>query len=195
MNRKQRQRGAATVEFGLAFLLFFTFIISIMEFGRIVSAYNILAGATREASRYATVHGSASGSPATDTDIQSFYNTFPGARSNQYDGVTITTTGTVNLAAPTAGASKGLLFHQDPRVAWTASNGSYFAGTNAVYTGILYFPSTDMQYSGSSTTNNAGTDGYTMLIGYNIKINGSSKINSDYSAISGNPLQNALFAE
>ena len=34
-----------------------------------------------------------------------------------------------------------------------------------------------------------------MLIGYNIKINGSAKINSDYSAIGGNPLQNALFAE
>lgn len=70
MNRRQRQRGAATLEFGLAFLLFFTFIMAIMEFGRIVSAYNILAGATREATRYATVHGSASGSPATDTDIQ-----------------------------------------------------------------------------------------------------------------------------
>jgi hypothetical protein len=52
-----------------------------------------------------------------------------------------------------------------------------------------------MQYSGSSTTTSDGTDGYTMLIGYNIKINGSAKINSDYSAIGGNPLQNALFAE
>jgi hypothetical protein len=41
-----------------------------MEFGRLVASYNILAGATREATRYAAVHGSASGSPATSSDIQ-----------------------------------------------------------------------------------------------------------------------------
>ncbi len=70
MNRKHRQRGAATIEFGLAFLLFFSFVLGIMEFGRIVASYNILAGATREATRYATVHGSASGSAATASDIQ-----------------------------------------------------------------------------------------------------------------------------
>jgi len=70
MNRKNRQCGAATLEFGLAFLLFFAFVCAIMEFGRIVASYNILAGATREATRYATVHGSASGTPATSADIQ-----------------------------------------------------------------------------------------------------------------------------
>ncbi len=70
MNRKLRQRGATALEFTLSFLLFFTFVIAIMEFGRLVASYNILAGATREATRYATVHGSASGSPATATDIQ-----------------------------------------------------------------------------------------------------------------------------
>ena len=70
MNRKRRQRGAGTIEFGLAFLLFFALICAVMEFGRIVASYNILAGATREGVRYATVHGSASGSAATSGDIQ-----------------------------------------------------------------------------------------------------------------------------
>lgn len=124
-----------------------------------------------------------------------FYNTFPGSRDNQYDGISIVTSGVVNMSAPTAGANKGLLFYQDPRVAWTANNGSQIAGTNAVYNGILYFPSTDLQYSGNSSANSTGTDGYTMIIGYNIKVNGSARINSDYSAIGGNPLRNALFAE
>lgn len=124
-----------------------------------------------------------------------FYNTFPGNRSNQYDGISITTLGSVNLAAPTSGAGKGMLFYQDPRVEWAASNGSYFGGTNAVCTGILYFPTTDMQYSGGSTTTSDGTGGYTMLIDHTIKVNGSARINSDYSAIGGNPLQNVLFAE
>src|SRR5690242_2257683 len=70
MNRKHTQRGAAALEFGLAFLVFFFVMYAIMEFGRIVASYNILAGATREASRYASVHGSASGSAASSSDIE-----------------------------------------------------------------------------------------------------------------------------
>ena len=70
MNRKGRQRGTTSLEFGLSFLFFFAFVCAIMEFGRIVASYNILAGATREASRYATVHGSSSDAPATSADIQ-----------------------------------------------------------------------------------------------------------------------------
>jgi Flp pilus assembly protein TadG len=69
-NRKNGQRGTVVLEFGLAFLVFFAVACGIMEFGRIVASYNILAGATREATRYATVHGSASGAPASATDIQ-----------------------------------------------------------------------------------------------------------------------------
>ena len=45
-------------------------IYALMEFSRFVYCYNILAGATREASRYAMVHGSKSGAPATASDIQ-----------------------------------------------------------------------------------------------------------------------------
>lgn len=70
MNRKHRQRGAAILEFGLAFLAFFVVLYGIMEFGRIVASYNILSGAAREGVRYAVVHGSASGSVATASDIQ-----------------------------------------------------------------------------------------------------------------------------
>ncbi len=70
MIRKHQQRGAAALEFGLCFLLFLALVAGIMEFGWIVYSYNILAGATREGVRYATVHGSASGAVATATDIQ-----------------------------------------------------------------------------------------------------------------------------
>ena len=69
MNRKHSQRGAAALEFGLCFLAFFFIMYGIMEFGRIVASYNILAGATREATRYASVHGSSSGSLASKDDI------------------------------------------------------------------------------------------------------------------------------
>ena len=70
MQGKHRQRGAAALEFGLAFLILFSVVYAIMEFGRVVSSYNILSGAVREGVRYAIVHGSASGSAATSTDIQ-----------------------------------------------------------------------------------------------------------------------------
>jgi Flp pilus assembly protein TadG len=70
MNVKHRQRGAVVLEFGLAFLVFFSVVYGIMEFGRIVASYNILSGAAREGVRYAVVHGSASGSVATASDIQ-----------------------------------------------------------------------------------------------------------------------------
>jgi Flp pilus assembly protein TadG len=70
MNRKHGERGAALLEFGLAFLIFLSVLYGIMEFGRIVASYNIISGAAREGARYAMVHGSASGSVATASDIQ-----------------------------------------------------------------------------------------------------------------------------
>jgi Flp pilus assembly protein TadG len=70
MNRKKRQRGSVILEFGLSFLAFMFVLYGVMEFGRIVACYNMLAGATREGVRYASVHGSSSGSAASASDIQ-----------------------------------------------------------------------------------------------------------------------------
>ena len=70
MNTRHSQRGSAVLEFGLAFLIFFSVVYGVMEFGRLVACYNILSGAVREGARYAAVHGSASGSIATASDIQ-----------------------------------------------------------------------------------------------------------------------------
>jgi len=126
-----------------------------------------------------------------------FFNTYPGNQTNKYAGISITGSGTVTLSAPTTGTDKGLLMYQDPRISWSASNGSDVeGGANSTYNGILYFPTTDLQYAGNSSASADGTDGYTMLIGYDIKINGSARVNSDYSALGGNsPIQNVLFAE
>lgn len=88
--RKRRQRGASILEFGLAFLAFFSVLYGIMEFGRIVSSHNILSGAVREGARYAVVRGSASGAPATATDIQNIVRSWAvGLTSND---VIVTTT-------------------------------------------------------------------------------------------------------
>ena len=51
-------------------MIFLFAFFGIFEFGRVITAYNVMAGATREGTRYAIVHGSQSGSPATSSDIQ-----------------------------------------------------------------------------------------------------------------------------
>jgi Flp pilus assembly protein TadG len=58
------------VELALCLLLALSLIYAVMEFGRVVYSYTVLNGATREASRYAIVHGSASGSAATQDTIR-----------------------------------------------------------------------------------------------------------------------------
>ena len=67
---KRSRRGTAIIEFALAFMVFFAVLYGVMEFGRLVASYNILSGAVREGTRYAVVHGSASGAVASETDIQ-----------------------------------------------------------------------------------------------------------------------------
>jgi len=130
----------------------------------------------------------------TGTDV-TFFNTY--SNSDHYGAISITGSGTVSLTAPTSGSDKALLFYQDPTVAWSSSNGSSIeGGSTSVYDGIIYFPTTDLTYAGNSSTSSTGTDGYTTLIGYNVKIAGTAQVNADYSSLGGNsPLQNALFAE
>jgi hypothetical protein len=135
-----------------------------------------------------------SGVSATGIGV-TFFNTYPGTQMNKYDGIKIDTSGTVNFSAPTSGAYKALLFYQDPRVEWASNNGSTLTpGTSGTFEGIIYFPTTDLTYSGSSSTSLSG--GYTILVAYNFKISGNAQINMDFSSIGGsNPLQMAAFAE
>src|SRR5713101_6995993 len=69
--RRKRQRGSALVESGLTLTVFMVVIFGLMEFGRMIWAYNLLSHAAREATRYAMVHGSKSAHPATAADIKS----------------------------------------------------------------------------------------------------------------------------
>jgi hypothetical protein len=121
-----------------------------------------------------------------------FVNTFPGTQVNKYEPVTINTSGTVVFSAPTSGSMKALLFYGDPRVSWAAANGSTItANSTSAFDGILYFPTTDLTYSGNSSSN-----GYTLLLGYNVKIAGNAQVGSNYSQLGGSsPIQMAAFTE
>lgn len=53
---KKNERGAAVAEFAVACLFFFTMIIGIIEFGRLLYTHNALTDAARRGARYATLH-------------------------------------------------------------------------------------------------------------------------------------------
>jgi hypothetical protein len=53
---KKGERGAAVAEFAVACLFFFTVLIGIIEFGRLLYTHNALTDAARRGARYASVH-------------------------------------------------------------------------------------------------------------------------------------------
>jgi Flp pilus assembly protein TadG len=67
---KKGERGSYAIEFGLSFVLFFGVIVGILDVARGIYAYSFLAGAAKEGTRYAMIHGSSSGSKASSSDVQ-----------------------------------------------------------------------------------------------------------------------------
>ena len=55
MKTRPRQRGANIVEFALVLLLFLTFLLAIIDFGRMLFTWNAATEATRAGARYAVV--------------------------------------------------------------------------------------------------------------------------------------------
>lgn len=53
---KKNERGAAVAEFAVACLFFFTLLIGIIEFGRLLYTHNALTDAARRGARYAALH-------------------------------------------------------------------------------------------------------------------------------------------
>lgn len=53
---KKNERGAAVAEFAVACLFFFSVLIGIIEFGRLLYTHNALTDAARRGARYASLH-------------------------------------------------------------------------------------------------------------------------------------------
>ena len=73
------ERGQALVEFALTIPLVFLLIFSVIDFARLLYAFDLVTGAARVVSRYAMVHGPACtavpGCAATATQIQTYVRT------------------------------------------------------------------------------------------------------------------------
>lgn len=103
---------------------------------------------------------------------------------SSYGGVQINSTSTVNLSAPCVntggGKMLGMLFSQDRTI--TDGVGSVINGAaNSTFDGALYFPTTSLSYSGTTT---AG--GYTLLVADTLTINGNTNLGNEESTCMGN---------
>ena len=56
LKHRKKERGATIAEFAVVALLFFTIIIGIIEFGRLLYTHNALTDATRRGARFASLH-------------------------------------------------------------------------------------------------------------------------------------------
>ena len=79
-----------------------------------------------------------------------FYNT--GDATHTLGKITISGGATANLSAPSSGTYSNLLFFQDRTRGTTSIQNTISGGSTANFSGVLYFPTTMLTYSGGSST-------------------------------------------
>lgn len=105
--------------------------------------------------------------------------------------VSITSSGTVSLTAPTSGNYAGILLFQDPA---NQSSATVDGGINPKFEGALYFPNVNS----TLTIDDIGSAAaYTIVVAGSLDIRGNNNIlNSDYSSLSnGSPIKDAVLVE
>ena len=105
----------------------------------------------------------------TGTGI-TFYNTQGSGYS--YGPVSISGASNSTLTAPTTGGLAGILFFQDRTIASPAASGITGA-SNDNFVGALYFPTSDLTYSGASNGQ------YTILVAKTLKLNGAANVGAN----------------
>jgi Flp pilus assembly protein TadG len=115
-----------------------------------------------------------------------FYNS-----NTSYGPITLSGSNLANLSAPTSGTYQGILFFQDRSVP-AGSKGSTITGSSgSTFDGAIYFPTTAITYSGSSTS-----DGYTIIVGDTVSIGGNSTLGDNYSSLAdGDPIKSTALYE
>jgi hypothetical protein len=98
-----------------------------------------------------------------------FYNT--GNVTYTVSPVKITGSGNINFSAPNSGSYQGILFYQDRSVTYASANS--ITGSGNVSSGTFYFPTTELDYTGS------GNAAYQALVASVVKITGSGNLTAD----------------
>jgi hypothetical protein len=95
--------------------------------------------------------------------------------STGYEGVNVAGSVTTNLAAPSSGTYRGILFFQDRAVPTSGADSQFLGGSHQTLNGSLYFKTTNIKYSGGDSTKS----NYTGLVGRTIEFKGSSYFTAD----------------
>ncbi|MCJ9428594.1 TadE/TadG family type IV pilus assembly protein [Kordiimonas marina] len=81
-----------------------------------------------------------------------------------------------DLVAPTSGDYEGILVYQDPKADYRTSTGKFLGGADLLFDGVIYMPSSDIQFSGGA----ASDPSCMQIFGATVTFEGSSTVgNSD----------------
>jgi hypothetical protein len=72
---------------------------------------------------------------------------------------------------------EGILFFQDRSVV-TSKKDTISGGSSSKIDGVLYFPKSNLVYSGGSSL-----DGYTTIVANTLTVSGNSTLNDNYSSL------------
>ena len=104
-------------------------------------------------------------------------------------GLTVNGSDSTNLSAPTSGTFAGILFFQNPN---DTSNATFNGSNGTVWNGAIYLPKAQITMNGS----NSSTAQYTILVAYNLVLNGTDTFNNDYSSLAqGSPIKTSTLGE
>ncbi len=114
--------------------------------------------------------------------------------STSFKGLSITGGSNSELIAPSSGTYRGILFFQDRAISGASSgaNSTIAGGSGLTVQGTLYFPTTTLNYSGTST--NAA---YTILVADVVKITNNTYFPDTYTTDPNgfSPIHSAILVE
>jgi len=119
-----------------------------------------------------------------------FYNT-QSLPTYPYAPIKVAGSSSTTLTAPSAGPLAGILFFQDRSI--TDQKLNTIDGSNgAIYTGVLYFPTTPLRYTGTPVNN-----AYEIIIAWTLEFNGNTTITNHYTTLpnGASPIQSAVLVE
>jgi hypothetical protein len=117
-----------------------------------------------------------------------FYDT---TGTGGYAPVSINGNAGVNFSAPTSGPLAGILFFQDRAIPTSAAGSTISGNSTSTFDGAVYFPTTTVTFTGNSSSN-----GYSIVVAYNLLVSGNSTVGSNYSSLTGgSPIKGTVLAE
>lgn len=126
---------------------------------------------------------SSGGASSTGSGV-TFYNTCSPSPCNNgssnYKPFTISGGGSSTMSAPTSGSLSGILFFQD-RTVKTSAQDSISGGSSTCFAGALYFPKSQLSYSGGSSGGSCNTQ----LVADIVNFSGSASLGSTSASSQG----------